>query len=237
MQTLRPKDWEAKRGKEAWKVGKCTSANRWVEAPGSQACTCSSTGWSCHTAHHPPRRGKERTLGLGFRAVRFSDADWLRGWTEKKLALSGDFLCVPPRGPSLAWSATQALGEGTVGTQLVSLSCLGPRLPSLLPGSFLPGTPVPPCLPRLLHRSRFPTAHHLAFRQLREFDQSMLEETWNHRSLGRTSLALFQAQMRRQSAPKKPSQTVFLQQGHLNLSSTPVTSGRAFPEAARSLGR
>lgn len=108
-------------------------------------------------------------------------------------------------------------------------------LVSLLPGSFLPATPVPPCLPRLLHRSRFPTAHHLAFRQLREFAQSMLEERWNHRSLGRAALALFQAQMRRQSAPKKPSQPVFSQQGHLNLSSTPVTSGRAFPEAARSL--
>lgn len=169
VQTLRPKNWEAKRGKEAW-VGKCTSANRWVEAPGSQACTCtcSSTGWSCHgprpTTH---LEGKERTLGLGmgFRAVRFGDADWGRGpRTVWRL-----FLCASGL-ESSRLERDPSPRRGNRGNAARSLSVLSwPSSPFPAPW-FLPplGPPVPPCLPRLLHRSRsrFPTAHHLAFRQL-----------------------------------------------------------------------
>lgn len=73
------------------------------------------------TAHHPPRRGKERTLGLGtgFRAVRFGDADWGRG----PRAVWRLFLC--------AWGLESSRLErdpsprrGNRGNALVSLSVL-----------------------------------------------------------------------------------------------------------------
>lgn len=123
-----------------------------VEAPpGSQACS---------------KGGRSEPLGWDFE---LSNLETLIGGGGTRTVWRLFF--VPRRGSSLDWNATQALGEGTVGTPLlVSLCCLGPRLPSLLPGSFNPRDPCAslPCLPRLLHRSRFPTAHHLhlAFRQL-----------------------------------------------------------------------
>lgn len=164
VQTLRPKNWEAKGEKEAWKVGKCTLQFAGVEAPpGSQACPQLDR----LVLPRPTTRlqgGKERTLGLGFRAVRFGDADWGGG-----LALSGDFsLCLvgarvstgtrPKPSEREPWE--RRCSSYCAVLALVSLPC------SLVPS--IPGTPVPPCLPRLLHRSRFPTAHHLhlAFRQL-----------------------------------------------------------------------
>lgn len=171
VQTLRPKNWEAKRGKEAW-VGKCTSANRWVEAPGSQACTCtcSSTGWSCHgprpTTHLEGGRSEPLGWEWGFRAVRFGDADWGRGprtvWRLFLCASGGARVVSTGTRPKPSEREPWERSSFTVRPvlALVSLPC------SLVPSSL--GTPVPPCLPCLLHRSRsrFPTAHHLAFRQL-----------------------------------------------------------------------
>lgn len=86
---------------------------------------------------------------------------------------------------------------------LVSLPC------SLVPS--LPGTPVPPCLPRLLHRSRFPTAHPFGIPAVGSWASIALGESdhliwrkhgWNHRWAAQR-WPFFGAQMRRQSAPKK----------------------------------
>ena len=137
---------------------------------------------------HP--RGKERTLGLGFRAVRFGDADSLYEQAGKNSHCLATFFddSALERDPGPR-RGNRSRGNAARHTVLPApLSCLGPRLPSLLPGSFLPGAPVPRCLPLLLHPSRFPTAHHyLSFgipavgRALGEFDHLMSEDTIGRR--------------------------------------------------------
>lgn len=128
-----------------------------------------------------------------------SDSGTLIGGGD--LALSGDFFFVPRGSSPLDWNATQALGEGTVGTQLVSLSVLSwPSSPFPAPWFLPPLGPLclracrvccialAPDSPRhtIWHSGSWNLGEHRTGR-VWSFD---LEETWNHRSLGRAALAL-----------------------------------------------
>lgn len=119
---------------EGRKVHFCNSLE-WRLLPGPRRAR-SSTGWSCHGPPPASKGGRSEPLGWDFE---LSDLGTLIGGGTRTV---WRLFFVPRRGSSLDWNATQALGEGTVGTPLlVSLCCLGPRLPSLLPGSFNPWDP------------------------------------------------------------------------------------------------